>query len=381
MAPYDPTWSPPREVPRWRSRFASPQRGRRAASTRVPRSRCPAASGAGSSRCRRRARSSPDDEPAHPRPSPWVVVHVDDVDVTRRLQRPRQLEHGVGSRRGGGRSRPRRRTRRPRGLLQERLLLDLGRGATRISRSRNEGALGRLCARRPPREWRRSRSASCRSSRRSVAPRAPARARRTPRSTRASRAGRRCGLRRDWRARRWAGPRAACPCRPSARSRERGLQAGAVVRADRGDVQIGERRGCLLPPYAAERLRVLVEGHHGDDQATRRRGQRRSRCQAPSRSWNVSTMNRSTASPSSSLACSAKTRRLASRLADLAERPDRPRDEHVPTGNLARVARDLHTRLVDSRELVLEVVLGELCRLAPKVLVSIRSAPALMKPR
>ena len=43
-----------------------------------------------------------------------------------------------------------------------------------------------------------------------------------------------------------------------------------------------------------------------------------------------------------------------------AERADRAGDEDVGAGDLARVARDLHCRLVDRRDVVLEVVLGEL---------------------
>ena len=43
-----------------------------------------------------------------------------------------------------------------------------------------------------------------------------------------------------------------------------------------------------------------------------------------------------------------------------AERADRPGDEDVRAGHLARVARDLHGGLVDRRDVVLEVVLGEL---------------------
>ena len=50
-----------------------------------------------------------------------------------------------------------------------------------------------------------------------------------------------------------------------------GLQADAVVRSDRGDVEVGERARCVLRRNAAERLRVLVERQQADD---RQRGDR-----------------------------------------------------------------------------------------------------------
>ena len=69
-------------------------------------------------------------------------------------------------------------------------------------------------------------------------------------------------------------------------------------------------------------------------------------------------MKRSTPRPSRSCACSAKSG--VAILHRAAERADRAGDEHVRTGHLARVARDLHRGLVDRRDVVFEVVLGEL---------------------
>ena len=50
---------------------------------------------------------------------------------------------------------------------------------------------------------------------------------------------------------------------------ERGLQADAVIRADRRDVERCERARRLLRRHAAERLRVLVEREQADDRKRR----------------------------------------------------------------------------------------------------------------
>ena len=69
-------------------------------------------------------------------------------------------------------------------------------------------------------------------------------------------------------------------------------------------------------------------------------------------------MKRSTPRPSRSCACSREDGIAI--LHRAAERADRAGDEDVRAGHLARVARDLHRGLVDRRDVVLEVVLGEL---------------------
>ena len=58
--------------------------------------------------------------------------------------------------------------------------------------------------------------------------------------------------------------------------RERGEQPGAVVRADRGDVERGEPLGRLARGHAGERLGALVEGQQRDDRAAA------TRCAPPS---------------------------------------------------------------------------------------------------
>ena len=69
-------------------------------------------------------------------------------------------------------------------------------------------------------------------------------------------------------------------------------------------------------------------------------------------------MKRSTPRPSRSCACSPNT--VIAVLRRAAEWADRPGDEDVRAGHLAGVARDLHCGLVDRRDVVLEVLLGEL---------------------
>ena len=50
---------------------------------------------------------------------------------------------------------------------------------------------------------------------------------------------------------------------------QRGEQARAVVRADRGDVELGQPLGRLARRHAGERLGALVEGHQRDDRQAR----------------------------------------------------------------------------------------------------------------
>ena len=58
----------------------------------------------------------------------------------------------------------------------------------------------------------------------------------------------------------------ACICSSAV---ERGEQPGAVVRADRGDVERGEPVGRLARGDARERLGALVEGQQRDDRQVR----------------------------------------------------------------------------------------------------------------
>ena len=46
-------------------------------------------------------------------------------------------------------------------------------------------------------------------------------------------------------------------------------QTGAVVRADRGDVELGQPVGCLGRRHAGERFRALVERQQRDDRQAR----------------------------------------------------------------------------------------------------------------
>ena len=116
--------------------------------------------------------------------------------------------------------------------------------------------------------------------------------------------------------------------------------------------------GRLLGGDASERLRVLVEGQERDDRQRRDAAHRADR-----REQLVELVERLDHEEVD--AATLEELRLLGEdgvaiLHRPAERADRPGDEDVRAGHLTRVARDLHRGLVDRRDLVLEVVLGEL---------------------
>ena len=131
-----------------------------------------------------------------------------------------------------------------------------------------------------------------------------------------------------------------------------------MVRADRGDVERCERCGRLLGGHAAERLRVLVEGQQRDDR------QRRDGADGADRGEELVELVERLDHEEVDAAALEELRLLGEDgvavLHRPAERADRAGDEDVRAGHLARVARDLHGGLVDRRDVVLEVVLGEL---------------------
>ena len=139
---------------------------------------------------------------------------------------------------------------------------------------------------------------------------------------------------------------------------ERGLEPDAVVGADRDDVVRCERRGGLLRRDPAEGLRVLVEREEGDDR----------QCgHAPhgsDRREQLVELVEGLDHEQVDAAALEELRLLGEHggavLHRTAERTDRAGDEDVRAGHLARVARELHGRLVDRCDVVLEVVLGEL---------------------
>ena len=119
-----------------------------------------------------------------------------------------------------------------------------------------------------------------------------------------------------------------------------------------------ERCGRLLGGDASERLRVLVEGQERDDR------QRRDGADGADRGEELVELVERLDHEEVDAAALEELRLLAEHgiaiLHRAAERADRAGDEDVRAGHLARVARDLHCGLVDRRDLVLEVVLGEL---------------------
>ena len=139
---------------------------------------------------------------------------------------------------------------------------------------------------------------------------------------------------------------------------ERRLEPDSVVRADGGDVELCERGRRLLRRDAAERLRVLVEGEQADDR------QRGARAHRPDRRDELVELvegldHEEVDATAFEQLCLLGEDGVAV-LGRAAEGPDRAGDEHVGAGHLACVARDLDGSLVDRRDVVLEVVLGEL---------------------
>ena len=130
-----------------------------------------------------------------------------------------------------------------------------------------------------------------------------------------------------------------------------------MVRADGGDVLFGERYRSLLGRHAAQRLRVLVERQQRDDR------QRRDAADRADRGKQLVELVERLDHEEVDAAALEELRLLdedgVAVLDRSAERANRAGDEHVCAGHLARVSCDLHRRLVDPGDVVLEVVLGE----------------------
>ena len=139
---------------------------------------------------------------------------------------------------------------------------------------------------------------------------------------------------------------------------QRCLQAEPVIRADRRDVEIDEGARGILRGHAAQRLGVLVERQQADDR------KRRDPPYGRDRDKQLVEVVEGLDHEEVDAAALEQPRLLGEhRLAILdraAQRPDRARDEHLGAGHLPRVACDLHAGSVDCREIVLEIVLGEL---------------------
>ena len=161
---------------------------------------------------------------------------------------------------------------------------------------------------------------------------------------------------------------------------ERRQQAGAVVRADRRHVELRQplrRPRPRSPPPASRRRRRRSSARRSA--GSTRRARPRSASVSSSRSKNVSTMKRSAPRPSRICACSAKSSR---RTRDVAGSPSGPTDPATQTSRpvTSRASRASFTAV----ELMRSTSSSRNCcaslrRLAPKVFVSISSAPPLMK--
>ena len=142
---------------------------------------------------------------------------------------------------------------------------------------------------------------------------------------------------------------------------ERGEEARAVVRADRGHICVAKARGRLRGGDPGERLRVLVEGQHRDDRQARDALDRLDRRHQLVEVEERLDHEEVDAAPLEDPRLLGEDRRCERcRSVQLAQRADRAGDEDVAAGDLARLARELHARRVDALELVLEVVRREL---------------------
>ena len=144
--------------------------------------------------------------------------------------------------------------------------------------------------------------------------------------------------------------------------RQRGMRPGSVVRSDGGDVEPGKPLGGLGRTHAAGGIAVLVEGHQGDD---RQRGLGAHGLDGGHQLVEVEErldheeVDAATLEYLRLLRVERRVVRDVEGL-ELAERADRPRDEDVPSRDLARLPCEAHTCGVDRLEVVLEEVGGEL---------------------
>ena len=139
---------------------------------------------------------------------------------------------------------------------------------------------------------------------------------------------------------------------------QRRLQACTMVGADCDDVEVGEDIRSALRRHAAERVRVLVEGEEADDR------KRRDAADGGDRGDElVEVVERLDREQVDATALEERGLLGEDRMPVLRrppERTDGTRDEDVRSGDLPRVAGDLHGRLVDRGDLVFEEVLRQL---------------------
>ena len=139
---------------------------------------------------------------------------------------------------------------------------------------------------------------------------------------------------------------------------QRRLEPEPVIRTDRGDIEVRQRGGRLFCGHAPERLRVLVEGQEAHDREPGDAPNRTDRGEELVELVERLDHEEVDAAALEELRLLGEGGVAVFRRA--AEGADRAGDEHVRTGHLARVARDLHRGLVDRCDVVFEVVLGQL---------------------
>ena len=137
---------------------------------------------------------------------------------------------------------------------------------------------------------------------------------------------------------------------------QRHRRPGAVIRADRRHVEPRQSAGDGLGPDPARYLGVVVECQEGDDR------ERRDAADRPDRDHELLEVeerlhHEQVDPPPLQHLCLRRVQRAVLGCVEdleLTQRPDRPRDEDVPAGNLPRLAGEPDARRVDLLEVAVE---------------------------
>ena len=143
---------------------------------------------------------------------------------------------------------------------------------------------------------------------------------------------------------------------------QRCVQAGAVVRADRGELVTGQPVDRGTGGDAAERLRVLVEGQHRDDRQPRdapHRVERRRQLVEVEEGLDHEQVD-APAFEELGLLGEDRSALVRREAVELAERADRAADVDVAPGDVAGLPGELDARFVDAGDVVLEVLRAQL---------------------
>ena len=142
--------------------------------------------------------------------------------------------------------------------------------------------------------------------------------------------------------------------------RQGGKQARAMIRAERGDVELGEPLRRLARADSRERLGLLVEGQERHDRKRRDAAHRRDRVdELPEIEERLEHEEVGSAAVEHRGLLREELEALL-RGRDLTERADRAPDEHVSARQLPCLPGQLHRRRVDPLQVVLEVMGREL---------------------